>query len=163
MRGLATTAFALVAFALLSVNATAISGTPVTLTTVLTFVEDTACNHTSNSPCPAIGTFTANDETTASIICESGTIFETHWFTHGRRGPFTIANRTWTCPDGSTLVMNVQRWVFIPLPDGTAEILEKWVITGGTGRLAGLQGSGTMDEIWDLGVNFGGAVTGFVR
>src|SRR5689334_21660017 len=124
----------------MTVSATAAtSGTPVTLSTVLAFQEGTACRHTPNSPCPANGTFTANDETTANIICESGTIFETHCFTHGRGGPITIADRTWTCPDGSTLVMHVLRWVFIPVAERTAQIRETWVITGGTGRLAGLQ------------------------
>jgi hypothetical protein len=107
--------FTVFGFVYMTGSATAAtSGTPVTLSTVLAFQEDTACRHTPNSPCPANGTFTANDETTANIICESGTIFETHWFTHGRGGPITIADRTWTCPDGSTLVMHVLRWVFYP-------------------------------------------------
>jgi hypothetical protein len=112
------------------------------------------------------GTFTANDGTTAELVCESGTIFETFWFPHGRRGPFTIADRTWTCPDGSTLVMKVRRVVFILLTDTTAQILENWVITGGTGRLAGLQGSGTMAEVFDFGsapATLGGSVNGLVR
>jgi hypothetical protein len=62
--------------------------------------------------------------------------------------------------------MHILRWVYIPITDTTAEILETWVITGGTGRLASLQGRGTMDEIYDFGVTpntFGGTVAGFVH
>jgi hypothetical protein len=156
-----------VGFAYMTVGVTAAPlGTPVTLSTAMAFGDDSTCHESPNSPCLATGTFTANDETTANVICASGTLFETHWFTHGRSGPITIADRTWTCPDGSTLVMHILRWVFIPRTDTTADILETWVITGGTGRLAGLQGSGTMDEIYDFGVTpntFGGTVTGFVH
>jgi hypothetical protein len=147
-------------------TANAITGTAVSLTTALTFDESAPCAHTSNSPCPASGTFTADDAATAEAICASGTIFETHWFTHGHAGPITIADRTWTCPDGSTLVMHVIRWAFVPRTETTADILETWVITGGTGRMAGLQGSGTMDEIFDFGVvpgTLGGTVTGSVH
>ena len=135
---------------LTTTGASASSGTPVSLTTALTFGDSSMCNHTANSPCPASGTFTADDEATATLVCPSGTIFETHWFTHGHAGPITIADRTWTCPDGSTLMMHVIRWAFIPETDTTAHILETWVITHGTGRLASLQGSGTMDEIFAL-------------
>jgi hypothetical protein len=62
--------------------------------------------------------------------------------------------------------MHILRWVFIPRTDTTADILETWVITGGTGRLSGLQGRGTMDEIYDFGSTpntLGGNVTGFVH
>jgi hypothetical protein len=141
------------------------SGTPVTLSTALTPVDDPSCNYTPSSPCQWIGTFEANDDTTANLICPSGTISETYWFPHGR-GPFTIAERTLTCPDGSTLVMRVSRYAFIPLTETTGEILETWVITGGTGRMASLQGRGPMDEFFDVGgpiVTFGGTVTGFVH
>jgi hypothetical protein len=31
--------------------------------------------------------------------------------------------------------MHVLRWVFIPATDTTADIIETWVITGGTGTL----------------------------
>jgi hypothetical protein len=86
------------------------------------------CNYTPSSPCRWIGTFEANDDTTVNLICPSGTISETYWFPHGR-GPFTIAERTWTCSDGSTLVMRVSRYAFIPLTETTGEILETWVIT----------------------------------
>lgn len=154
-------------FAYMAAGATAAPlGTPVTLSTAEAFIDTPTCQNTANAPCPAYGTFTANDETTANVICASGTIFETHWFTHGRSGPITIADRTWTCTDGSTLVMHILRWVFIPRTETTADILETWVITGGTGRLAGLQGRGTMDEIYDFGVTpntLGGTVTGFVH
>ena len=160
--------FTLLGFACLTITAmAATNGTPITLSTALVFGDVSTCNHLPSSPCPAAGTFTANDATTANVICASGTIFETHWFTHGRGGqPITVADRTWTCPDGSTLTMHVLRWVFIPATATTADILETWVITGGTGRLAGLQGSGTMDEIFDFGTvpnTLGGTVTGFVR
>jgi hypothetical protein len=61
-------------------------------------------------------------------------------------------------------MMHVIRWVFIPETDTTAHILETWVITHGTGRLASLQGSGTMDEIFDFGADtLGGSVVGLVR
>jgi hypothetical protein len=92
----------------------------------------------------------------------SGTISETFWFTHGRNGPITIADRTWICPDGSTLLMHILRWVFIP-QNGYYSGNPR---TGGTGRLAGLQGRGTMDEIYDFGSTpntLGGNVTGFVH
>src|SRR6201987_1132228 len=138
-------------------------GTPVTLSTAIAFVGP-PCSVTASDPCTDTGTFTANDQTTANVICASGTIFETFFFTHSRGGPITIADRTWTCPDGSTLVMHVLRWVFIPRTATTADVLETWVTTGGgTGRLASLQGRGTMDEIFDFGSTpntLGGEVTG---
>lgn len=159
--------FTLFSVACMTIGAMAATqGTPITLSTAMAFGDTSTCKHLPSSPCPASGTFTANDETTANLICESGTIFETHWFTHGRQGPITVADRTWTCPDGSTLTMHVLRWVFIPSTGTTAEILETWVITGGTGRLASLQGKGTMDEIFDFGAvpeTLGGTVTGFVQ
>jgi hypothetical protein len=159
--------FTSLAFACMTIKAIAAAqGTPITLSTALAFGDDSTCNESPNSPCLATGTFTANDQTTANLICASGTIFETHWFTHGRNGPITIADRTWTCPDGSTLTMHVLRWVFIPVTDISGEILETWVITGGTGRLARLQGIGTMDEIFEFGTlphTLGGTVTGFVH
>jgi hypothetical protein len=143
------------------------TGTPITLSTALTFQDDTPCDFSPASPCSSLGTFEANDEVTADLICASGTVSETYWFTHGRRGPITIAERTWTCPDGSTLVMSVLRWVFIPLTDTTAQILQTWVITGGSGRLAELSGRGTLDEIFAFpptGTNtLGGTATGFVH
>jgi hypothetical protein len=159
-------AFALAAFSFPTVSARAQAGTPINLSTALAFGDDSTCTHLPNSPCPASGTFTADDSTTASLVCEAGTIVETHWFTHGRRGPITIADRTWICPDGSTLVMHVTRWSFTPLTETTASISETWVITGGTGLLAGLQGSGTMEEVFDFGSTpetLGGSVTGVVR
>ena len=64
------------------------------------------------------------------------------------------------------LVMKVRRVGFILLTDTTAQILENWVITGGTGRLAGLQGAGTMAEVFDFGSappTLGGSVNGLVR
>ena len=165
MNTLITILLTVIGFAFMTVGATAAPlGTPVTLSTAIDFVHP-PCSLTANDPCTAPGTFTANDETTANVICASGTISETFWFPHGR-GPFTIADRTWTCPDGSTLVMHILRWVFIPRTDTTADILETWVITGGTGRLSGLQGRGTMDEIYDFGSTpntLGGNVTGFVH
>jgi hypothetical protein len=103
---------------------------------------------------------------TAALIYPPGTIFETHLFTHGHAGPITIADRTWTCPDGSTLMMHVFRFGFIPETETTAHILESWVVTHGMGRLASLQGSGTMDEICDFGVEpetLGRSVVGLVR
>jgi len=159
--------FTLLGFACMTITAMgATQGIPITLSTAMAFGDDSTCNESPNSPCLATGTFTANDVTTANVICASGTIFETHWFTHGRGGPITVADRTWTCPDGSTLTMHVLRWVFVPATDTTADILQTWVITGGTGRLAGLQGRGTMDEIYDFGNvpnTLGGTVTGFVH
>jgi hypothetical protein len=158
------TIFSFVSMSISSMHAT--QGTPITLSTALVFGDDSACHETPSSPRTASGTFTANDETTANLVCPSGTIFETHWFTHGRSGPITVADRTLTCSDGSTLVMHVLRWTFIPLTDTTGEILETWVITGGTGRLASLSGRGTMDEIFDFGTvpnTLGGTVTGFVH
>ena len=159
--------FTIFPFVCMSITAMqATQGTPITLSTAEAFGNDSTCHESPNSPCLASGTFTANDETTANLICPSGTIFETHWFTHGRNGPITVANRTWTCPDGSTLTMHVLRWVFIPSTPTTADILETWVITGGTGRLANLQGRGTMDEIYDFGTvpnTLGGTVTRFVH
>jgi hypothetical protein len=140
-------------------------GTPITLSTAIAFVGP-PCSVTASDPCTDIGTFTANDETTANVICASGTVSETFFFTHGRGGPITIADRTWTCPDGSTLVMHILRWVFIPITATTADILETWVITGGTGGLSSLQGRGTAEEIYNFGVTpntFGGTVTGFVH
>jgi hypothetical protein len=62
--------------------------------------------------------------------------------------------------------MHILRWVFIPLTATTADILETWVITGGTGGLSSLQGRGTAEEIYNFGVTpntFGGTVTGFVH
>jgi hypothetical protein len=155
------------AFPCMTISAMAATqGTPITLSTALVFGDDSNCQHTANSPCSDSGTFTANDQTTANLVCPAGTVSETYWFTHGRNGPITIADRTWTCPDGSTLTMHVLRWVFIPATETTADILETWVITGGTGRLANLQGKGTMDEIFNFGTNpgtLGGTVTGFVH
>ena len=155
-----------VGFAYMTVGVTAAPlGRPVTLSTAIVF-GGPPCSVTANDPCTSPGTFTANDETTASVICASGTISETFWFPHGRRGPVTIADRTLTCPDGSTLVMHILRQVYIPVTDTTAELLETWVITGGTGRLADLQGRGMADEIYNFGVTpntFGGTVTGFVH
>ena len=80
-------ALAIVSFALVGATAAAKSGTPVSLTTALAFGPDTNCDHTAASPCPASGTFAADDATTAAVLCPSGTIFETHWFTHGHAGP----------------------------------------------------------------------------
>jgi hypothetical protein len=163
-RTLLIVAMAAVGLALTAVGASAKSGTAVSLSTALAFGDASACTHLPSSPCPASGTFSADDQTTANLICESGTISETHWFTHGLAGPITVADRVWTCPDGSTLVMKVLRWSFTPLTETTANIFETWVVTHGTGRLASLQGSGTMNEIFDFAADtLGGAVTGLVR
>jgi hypothetical protein len=172
-RTILTLALAMVIAGLCTGGVAAATGTTISLTTALQFGDDSDCNHPPASPCPASGTFTANDAATASLICPAGTIAETHWFPNPHpnpgfpQGPFTIADRTWTCPDGSTLVMHVKRVSFTEGPTPTtAHIGETWMITGGTGRLADLQGSGTMDEIFDFGVTpgtLGGLVVGVVR
>src|SRR6185295_6316164 len=53
---------------LTATGASAKSGTPVSLTTALAFGDSSTCNHTPNSPCPASGTFTAEDSATAALI-----------------------------------------------------------------------------------------------
>jgi hypothetical protein len=165
MQGRFLVLFAVVGVTCMSGMARAETGTPITLSTALTFQTDISCDHSPESPCFATGTFEANDQVTADLICASGTLSETHWFPRGRRGPFTIAERTWTCPDGSTLVMRVLRWVFIPLTDTTAQILQTWIITGGSGRLADLNGRGTLDEVFAFPPTdtLSGTATGFVH
>jgi len=76
---------------------------------------------------------------------------------------FTIADRTLTCPDGSTLVMHVLRVEKRKLTATTVQIGETWQVTRGTGRFEGLTGQGTIDEVFDGGVTpntLAGALTG---
>jgi hypothetical protein len=139
-----------------------ISGTPINLTTALTFVDPPGCDFTRQRPCGNAGTFTADDQATADLLCPSGTMAESYFFPS--QGPaFTIAERTLTCPDGSTLLLHVKRVEFTPLTDTTALIGETWSVTLGTGRFSLLQGRGTMQEIFDFAAppdTLGGSLTG---
>jgi hypothetical protein len=138
---------------------------PISLTSAMTFFDPPGCDHTRKHPCATIGTFTANDQPTADLLCPSGTMNERFWFpTHGPA--FTIADRTVTCPDGSTLLLHVKRVQFTDLTPTTALIGETWTVTLGTGRFSNLTGQGTMNEIFDTSTEagtLGGSVTGFLR
>jgi hypothetical protein len=65
------------------------------------------------------------------------------------------------------LRLRVRRSVFSDGPeDQTAHVGETWSITGGSGRLARLRGSGTMDELVQFGEGrneLGGLTEGHVQ
>ena len=165
-RALYTLSAALVMSAFYVVDALAKPATPISLTTALTFIEDTGCAATPASPCTDAGTFVANDAVTSDLLCAQGVAAESYYFPRSGQA-FTIAERTLTCPDGSTLRMRVNRVTFTDLTSTTALIGETWKLTGlGSGRFVGFSGSGTMSEVFDFGGppnHLGGLVTGQLR
>jgi hypothetical protein len=139
--------------------------TPISVTSALQFVDPPGCDHSRQRPCADTGTFVANDAATAALLCPQGTMAESFYFpTHGRA--FTIAERTATCPDGSTLLLHVERTTFTELSDVTAEIGETWRVELGTGRFSLLHGRGTMTELFSFAAepnSLGGTITGVLR
>ena len=115
-------------------------------------------------PCHNTGTFRANDQTTARLICSRGTSKEAE-YSGPPNGIWTIARRTLTCPGRGTLNLLVKLFISgVVTPNQTTNFGESWVITGGTGRLAHLRGSGTMIEPRDLSHTvLGGQLTGIVQ
>jgi hypothetical protein len=139
------------------------STTQINLRTALTFNDNAGCNRTPARPCGDRGTFTAKDRATAIVLCAKGTMAESYYFPPSGSSTFTIAERTLTCPDGSTLVMHVRRVMLTELTATTNRIGETWKVTLGTGRFTLLKGRGTMEEIYNTGrqpATLGGSLTG---
>jgi hypothetical protein len=125
------------------------STTQISLRTALTFNDPPGCNHTPARPCGDHGTFTAKNRATAALLCAKGTMAESFYFPPSGSSAITIAERTLTCPDGSTLVMHVRRVMLTKLTETTSRISETWKVTFATGRFTLLKGRGTMEEIFN--------------
>ena len=156
-------AIAVIAFAAANATAKSKSTTMINLKTALTFNNEAGCNHTPARPCGDHGTFTAKDHVTSVVLCARGTMAESYYFPPSGSSAFTIAERTLTCQDGSTLVLHVRRVMFTKLTATTNRIGETWKVTFGTGRFTELKGQGTMEEIFNTGHKpgtLGGSFTG---
>ena len=102
------------------------------------------CGKTGRPACHFVGPFAAGDATTARVVCPRGSRRGTSAF--GQKGS-GVRSRTLTCPDGASLIMRVRLVLGGGLTgDSTTNFGWEWVITGGTGRLAHLRGSGTTFE-----------------
>jgi hypothetical protein len=140
--------------------------TAISLTTALTFFDPPGCDFTPQRPCADIGSFTANDQATADLLCPAGSMAESYYFPPEGSASFTTAERTLTCPDGSTLLMHVERVEFTDLTPTTALIGETWRVRLGTGRFSLLSGKGKMAEVFGFGTDpgtLGGSLTGTLR
>ena len=157
--------------AIFIVGASAASAKPkaatyISLRTALAFTDPAGCNHTRARPCGDRGTFTAKDQATAVLLCAKGAMAESYYFPPRGSSAFTIAERTLTCRDGSTLLLHVRRVVFTKLTTTTNRIGETWKVTIGTGRFTELKGRGTMEEIYNTGRQpntLGGSLAGVLR
>jgi hypothetical protein len=140
-------------------------GTAISLTTSLTFFDTPGCDFTRRRPCASIGSFVADDTGTSTLLCPSGSMAESYYFpTHGPA--FTIAERTLTCPDGSTLLLHVERVEFTDLSPTTGLVGQTWKVTLGTGRFSLLSGRGDISEVFDFGVEpatLAGTLSGTLR
>jgi ABC-type branched-subunit amino acid transport system substrate-binding protein/streptogramin lyase len=138
------------------------TGTPVSIATSQQADHEPGCPHTIEQPCHDTGTFRARDGATAAMICPGGTTRETEWGTWP-----TVARRVLACADGSTLTLQVKRYISGTVtPNQQLNLGESWVILGGTGRLAGLQGNGPLIELWTDSrepYTWKGTLTGLVR
>jgi hypothetical protein len=91
----------------------------------------------SSPRCAAHSEFSARDP-----LCASGTLSERYWSPPDDF--FSDGAWTLTCPEGSTLHLNLQFVEETPLAPGRTRVYVPWAIArhGGTGRFAGMRGNG---------------------